>query len=130
MEKKVLSKADILAANDMRREEVLVPEWGGVVYVRSLTADEKDTFEYRLFSQKENARGIRAAYVGLSLVDDMGVRLFSDDEIPMIGTKFAGAVDRVFEVVSRINRISEKDLDDLEKNSAAVPGDGLPSASA
>jgi len=48
----------------------------------------------------------------------------------MLGTKFAGAVDRVFEVVSRINRISKEDLEELEKNSAAVTGDGLPSDSA
>lgn len=33
----------------------------------------------------------------------------------MLGTKFAGALDRIFEVVSRLNRISEKDLEDLEK---------------
>lgn len=125
---KILSKQDILAANDMRREEVEVPEWGGSVYVRSLSADEKDSFEFKMYTQKQTGRGIRAAYVGLSLVDDMGVRLFTDEEVPMLGTKFAGAVDRVFEVVSRLNRISEKDLDDLEKNSEAGPGAGSPSA--
>lgn len=127
---KILSKQDILAAQDMRREEVHVPEWGGSVYVRSLSADEKDAFEYKMYSQKQTGRGIRAAYVGLSLVDEMGQRLFTDEEVPMLGTKFAGAVDRVFEVVSRINRISERDLEDLGKNSDAVPGDGSPSASA
>ena len=73
--------------------------------------------------------GIRAAYVGLALVDEHGQRLFTDEELPMLGTKFAGAVDRVFEVVSRINRISQADIEELEKNSVAVTGDGLPSDS-
>lgn len=131
MAKKLLSKADILSADDLKREEVEVPEWGGTVLVRSFTADAKDAMEFKLYqmSQKHGV-GIRAAYVGLALVDDMGQRLFTDDEIPMLGTKFAGAVDRVFEVVARLNRITQKDIEELEKNSGAVLGDGLPSDSA
>ena len=131
MAKKILSKTDILSANDLKREEVEVPEWGGTVLVRSFTADAKDAMEFKLYqmSQKHGV-GIRAAYVGLALVDDMGQRLFADDEIPMLGTKFAGAVDRVFEVVARLNRITQKDIEELEKNSEAALGGGLPSDSA
>lgn len=129
--KKILSKADILSANDLIREEVDVPEWGGTVIVRAFTADAKDAMEFKLYQMSQKLGvGVRAAYVGLALVDDNGQRLFEDDEIPMLGTKFAGAVDRVFEVVSRLNRISERDVKELEKNSAAAPQGGLPSDSA
>jgi hypothetical protein len=131
MTKKILSKADILAASDMHREEVFVPEWGGTIIVSSFTADAKDAMEYRLQDlSKKLGVGIRAAYVGLAIIDEHGQRLFTDEEIPMLGTKFAGAVDRVFEVVSRVNRISQADLDELEKNSQAVLGDGSLSDSA
>ena len=116
MSKKVLSKADILSADDMKRESVEVPEWGGVVYIKRLTADERDLFEFKMLGENKSGKGLRAAYVGLAMVDEMGERLFKDDEIPMLGAKFAGVVDRVFERVSEINRISEKDLKDLEKN--------------
>lgn len=131
MSKKILSKADIIAASDLKREEVDVPEWGGKVLVTSFSADAKDAVEFKLYNMSNKSGvGIRAAYVGLALVDEFGQRLFTDEEIPILGTKYAGAVDRVFEVVSRINRISAKDIEELEKNSAAVPGDGLPSDSA
>jgi hypothetical protein len=127
---KALTKADILSANDLIREEVEVPEWGGKVWVTSFSADAKDAMEFQIFSlNKKSGVGMRAAYVGLALIDEYGQRLFTDEEIPMLGTKFAGAVDRIFEVVSRINRISQKDLDELEKNSGAALGGDLPSAS-
>lgn len=128
---KTLTKADIMAASDLIREEVDVPEWGGKVLVTSFSADAKDAMEFKLVElSKKSGVGMRAAYVGLALIDDLGQRLFSDDEIPMLGTKFAGAVDRVFEVVSRINRISQKDLEELEKNSGAAQGGDSPLGSA
>jgi len=128
---KLLSKADIIAASDLKREEVDVPEWGGKVLVTSFSADAKDAIEYKLYNMtNKSGIGIRAAYVGLALVDEFGQRLFTDEEIPILGTKFAGAVDRVFEVVSKLNKISQADLDDLEKNSVAATGGGLPSDSA
>lgn len=116
MMKKILSKVDILSANDMAREEVYVPEWGGSVYVRRLTGDERDVFEFKMLGENKTGKGLRAAYVGLALVDETGKRLFSDEELPMLGTKFAGALDRVFEKVSEINKITADDIKKLEKN--------------
>ena len=131
MSKKLLSKADIIAASDLKREEVDVPEWGGTVLVTSFSADAKDALEFKIYNMaNKSGVGIRAAYVGLSAIDEFGQRLFTDEEVAILGTKSAAALDRVFEVVSRINRISQADIEELEKNSAAVPGDGLLSDSA
>lgn len=128
---KFLSKADIIAASDLKRIEVDVPEWGGKVWVTSFSADAKDALEFKLYNMaNKSGVGIRAAYVGISVVDEFGQRLFTDEESAILGTKSAGAVDRIFEKVSEVNRITPKDMEDLEKNSVAVPGDGLPSDSA
>lgn len=128
--RKALSKSDILEINDLKREWVDVPEWDGGVYVTSFSADAKDALEMKLMTAGKTGVGFRAMYCALAMVDDMGRRIFSDEEAPMLGTKFAGALDRIFEVVSRLNRISEKDLEELEKNSDAALGDALPSGSA
>ena len=40
-----LNREAILAAEDLPRELVEVPEWGGAVYVRALTGAERDQFE-------------------------------------------------------------------------------------
>lgn len=128
--RKALSKSDILEINDLKREWVDVPEWDGGVYVTSFSADAKDALEMKLMTAGKTGVGFRAMYCALAMVDDMGRRIFTDEEAPMLGTKFAGALDRIFEVVSRLNRISEKDLEELEKNSDAALGDALPSGSA
>lgn len=41
----LLSKTDILCANDLQTEDVEVSEWGGAVRVRSFTGRERDAFE-------------------------------------------------------------------------------------
>ena len=43
--KKFLNKAEILAKDDLKTEDVFVPEWDAWVKVRSLNASERDHFE-------------------------------------------------------------------------------------
>ena len=40
----ILSKDAILAADDLPRETVHVPEWGGDVYVRTMSGTDRDAF--------------------------------------------------------------------------------------
>ena len=42
---KLLSRDEILAASDLTKELVEVPEWGGSVYVRAMTGTERDSYE-------------------------------------------------------------------------------------
>ena len=44
----LLSKTAILCANDLKTEDVDVPEWGGAVRVRSFTGRARDAFDHRL----------------------------------------------------------------------------------
>ena len=41
----LLSKTAILAANDLKSEDIEVSEWGGAVRVRSFIGRERDAFE-------------------------------------------------------------------------------------
>jgi hypothetical protein len=43
--KKFLNKSEILAMDDLKTEDVFVPEWNAWVKVRSLNASERDHFE-------------------------------------------------------------------------------------
>jgi hypothetical protein len=49
-----LDKAGIFAANTLPRVEVQVPEWGGSVWVRTLTAAELDAFEASTVTRDRN----------------------------------------------------------------------------
>ncbi len=48
----MLTKDDILEINDIKIENVSVPEWGGEICVKSMTSIQRDKFE-TLFSEKK-----------------------------------------------------------------------------
>ncbi|HKD37475.1 MAG TPA: hypothetical protein VKB78_11765 [Pirellulales bacterium] len=114
-----LSKADILAADDLPREVVRVPEWGGDVLVRTMTGAERDRFERDFLNDR--ATNIRARTAAATVCDDTGARLFTDAEAAELGEKSAAALDRIFDAAMRLNRITKRDVDDLEKNLETTP---------
>jgi hypothetical protein len=131
----LLTKQEIMVADDMRTEDVDVPEWGGTVRVRTLSGRERDAFEASLVSgegkkRKADLVNVRAKLVGSCLVDENGKRVFTDAEISFLGAKSAAALDRVFTVCQRLNGLSAADVEDLEKNSEAGPSELSPSTSA
>lgn len=122
-----LNKSQILGANDIVREPVDVPEWGGVVYVRVMSARERDRFEQRFIEDRYN--NIRAFLAVATVCDEEGRRLFEDYEVGDLGDKSSAALDRIFLVACRINKLSKEDVEDLEGNSAASHSGGSSSAS-
>ena len=48
---KFLNRADILNKTDLPKEEVFVPEWGGSVFVRALTAKERVIYEQAVITR-------------------------------------------------------------------------------
>lgn len=125
----ILSKEAILAADDLPREVVHVPEWGGDVYVRTMSGTDRDAFETSLIARSDAGSGadavagagstrmdnVRARLVALTLCDADGVRLFDDADIVALGRKSARALDRVFAAGQRLNGIGV-DQADAAKN--------------
>jgi hypothetical protein len=131
---KALSKADILGADDLPREQVNVPEWGGAVHVRSLTGAERDDFEASMFEgqgkkARMNSKNLRARLVALCVVDADGERIFADGDVEALGRKSAAALDRVFSAAQRLNGFTQADIEELEGNSETAPSDASTSAS-
>ena len=105
----LLSKEAILAADDLPREIVSVPEWGGQVYVRTMIGTDRDAFEASLITRDSNTssndqrmHNVRARLVSLTLCSESGERLFQDGDIDALGRKSARALDRVFAVAQRL----------------------------
>ena len=113
----LLDKAQIVQADDLAHEDVEVPEWGGTVRVRTLTGAERDAFEAESFGEGgKQLANVRARLVARCLIGEDGERLFDDQTIDALGAKSARALDRVFAVASRLNGLTEADIEDLEKN--------------
>jgi len=131
----LLSKTAILSANDLQTEDVEVPEWGGAVRVRSFTGRERDAFESSMVrgdgrDHKVDLTNMRTRLVGLTVIDETGQRLFTDEEVDLLGAKSGAALDRVFAVAQKLNGLSGADVEELSKNSSGVPSAVSTSASA
>ena len=119
----VLTREQILSFQDLVTEMVKVPEWGGgEVMVRCLTGFERDELESLVVqedgdgSKKVDLSNFRAKLVALSVVDEIGNRIFTTDDIIKLSKKSAKALDRVFQVAERLSALRVKDEEQAVKN--------------
>lgn len=113
----VLNKSAILSADDLKKEAIKVPEWGGSVYIRAMTGEERDAFDVS-FAQgnKDFKTCFRARLSASCICDESGVLLFAESDIAELAKKSAAALDRIAARCTKINAITKDDIEDLEKN--------------
>lgn len=89
-----LTAAAILAADDLKREDVDCPEWGGTVTVRELTAGDRQRF--RALSVAGDADGVlSAALVAMSAIDEDGQLLFATADLAALAGKNPAPIERL-----------------------------------
>jgi hypothetical protein len=121
---RTLGAAAILAASDLPRRLVEVPEWGGAVWVQAMSATTRDEYDTALIalSKKygDDASKIpnaRARFLSFCLVDDDGARLFTtEQQIAEFGTKSVKAIDRLIPVARELTPLTDDDHEDLAGN--------------
>ena len=128
----ILTKDQILSAQDSVVEKVEISEWKGEVNVKSLTGKERDQFEESIFSQKgkkmeRNFKNLRAKLVALTVVDDDGNLIFAQKDIEALGLKSASALDKIFSVAQRLSGLTKEDIDDMTSTLEDGQSDDLPS---
>jgi hypothetical protein len=136
-----LSRDAILAAASLKTEEVSVPEWADpgsgadVVLVRELRGRERDEWEASLAVQRgrdgagrpqmvPDVANMRAKLAARAIVGEDGEPLFTQQDVAALGELSAAALNRVFDVASRLSGL---DPDAVEKAGKAsdsdLPGD-------
>lgn len=111
----ILSRAQIEAAEDLGREVVEVPEWGGSVVVRMMTAGEHT----RLGQEYEGLPKDRLVFHLLAkvIVDDAGEALFAgEDGVEALAGKSKDVVLRLYKLASRLNGLGKDDVEAAAKN--------------
>ena len=128
-----LTKQSILQAKDMRIERVHVPEWGGEVCLKSITAAERGQIEAAAARFRESrgkdetfARTFTLKIVSMALCDENGNRLFDDGDFAELAKKNAAVIAKLAETAQRLSGFGKEDLEELEKNSAETPVEGSP----
>lgn len=118
----MLSKDQIRAAEDLKTEDVEVPEWGGIVRVRTMTGRQRDRFNERLAAIREKNQGkllvrdLRVPVIIAAAVDANGDPLLGQDDANWLDTKAADPLDRVAAAALRVNGMGAEQ-EELRKNS-------------
>lgn len=112
----LLTKDAIFKANDVRTKEVEVPEWGGSVIIKSMTAERHAKFEE--LSKGQDSNQALAFYAASIIVDEEGEPLFdSAEDIRKLAGKSNVALIKILNAGIELNGITEKDLEENAKNS-------------
>lgn len=126
----VLGRDDILGIDDLPKEDVYVPDWGGYVRVSALTAFNRDKLEEQLAGDKPDWSNFRARWAVKCMIDQEGNRLFKDNEANQLGRKSAKAMQTVFAAIQRLSGLTQESVEETEGNSDAVQSGGSSSDSA
>lgn len=133
MENTILTKDTILSADDIRKEKVEVPEWGGSVYVRIMTGLQREEYMTHLIREKEgsfNKKGERIEAIGkkekfeasallacFTICDKDGVLLFNKSDVVKLGMKSSVALERIVAKANKLNKMfGEKEIEEEVKN--------------
>lgn len=130
--KTFLTKEQIFALDDREQEDVWVPAWKTYVKVRGLTAGERDKYESEMLegkgkNQVVNLANARAKLIVLCCIDEEGKQLFTKQEMTVVATKSAAALEPLFDAARRLSAMTEQDMEELTGNSETDPTSDSPS---
>ena len=107
----------ILDFDDSAIQAVNVPEWGGVVYVRRITAGERLKFVNLINSagigdDSVMPAGAMELLVIMACVDKDGKQIFEPEDKERLSQKSATAVNRIFEAAAKLNGLTAQSIED------------------
>lgn len=116
----MLSREQILSAEDIVTETFDVPKWGEVT-IRTMTGEQREELEGLIASFKQagakggkkSARAIAAVF---SLVDASGVRLFKVEDAAALAQKSGVALDCIFDRVLKLNAMTKSEAEAISGN--------------
>jgi hypothetical protein len=129
----ILSREKFAATfHNFDKVEVDVTEWGEIdpatgkrekttVFVRELSAREKDRFEASLIAGKGKKRDIafqdmRAKMAVLACCDADGKAIFQPEDVAWLTQKPVKPLSRIYDAVVQLNGYTEEDEEELLKN--------------
>ena len=127
-----LTKEAILTADDLTRERVEVPEWGGDVWIAVLPGTEREKFEKRMAETPGEQLGITGVLAHLLvavLQNEAGELLFTEADIPRLAGKSSVVLMDLIKRAMTLNALMPADVEELAKNSPSAPGAASASAS-
>ncbi len=110
-----LDRAAIIGMAKPRIVTIFVPEWGGDVCLREITAGQRDQWDAWQIENEGAARyaNIRARLLVLTICDEQGARLFADNDIAVVSGLPAMSIDKLWDASCKLVGLRPEDV---EKN--------------
>jgi hypothetical protein len=104
----MLGRDAILGAADLKIQKVLLPEWGGHVFVRGMTGAERDQYDSSVMVGigRVSTKDLHARLATFTVCDETGKLLFrpgDPEDIKALTEKSAVALHRIFLVGQRLS---------------------------
>jgi hypothetical protein len=116
----LLNRDQILKAEDLPFRDIEVPEWGGTVRIRTMTGGERDAFEKLIYVKAKDGEvefdneNYRAKLLSFSIVDENGTRMFSVDDVKVLGAKSAKVINRLADIARVLSGISKEEAENIK----------------
>lgn len=110
---------------DIATAEVEVPEWGGSGFVRiqEMRSADQDLLELSILfangrpaSDMSRLENFTARVVIKVCIDEHGDRIFEEADAEWLGQMATAPVRRIYEAAQRMNKITDKDVEEMVKN--------------
>lgn len=111
-----LTREQVLQADDLVLERVSAREWGGYVYVLSMTYGEREAFENDVIKHAKEPGAIRGLLLVHTVCNKARQRLFKTEDFRALNGKRGSTAGRCYDASIRLNKITAEDIDELEKN--------------
>jgi hypothetical protein len=119
IDSKDLTIADVFGVEDKLSESLDIPEWGGRIYVRVMSAKERSEIEdlyLKISDAKKETGKFRKELIRRTWVDKSGNLMITDDAVAThMMNKSALIIERIFEKACEVNGFRQKDVEVLKK---------------
>jgi hypothetical protein len=119
------TKDAILGIQDKEIKKYYVKAWKQDVFLRVMSGNERDAFESSIIGDEKSRsvrmRNFRARLAVICLCDENGNNIFTEKDVKELGAKSAKALTEIMDYAMELNGISQKDQDELVKNSETTP---------
>jgi len=112
---KFLTRDEILALQDRKTAVVHVPEWDCDVRIMEMSAGDREAYERMVLRMNEQSNkvepdisNLRAKMVAISVVDEEGRRVFTNEDVEALSRKHHEAIRFLFNKAMSLNRIEEE----------------------
>lgn len=117
----MLTKEQIQKVDDSKIARVDVPEWGGHVFVKTISGFARDQYEQSLIKMKRGRADAdltnqRAKFVVMVACNEEGNLLFNPNDADWLGNKSASAIHRIYTEAVRLNGMDDEAESELKKN--------------